>query len=280
MLSDPVGIGMRPPHYDQLANESNNIGWLEVHSENYFDSSSEATYYLDKVSERYPISLHGIGLSLGSNDLIDTAHVNNIKKLINRYQPLCVSEHLSWSTIAGLHFNNLLPLPYTEESLKHVVKRIDNVQQIFGREILIENPASYSVNKGSTLSEPDFLQALQAETKCKILLDFNNIYISSVNTGVDAIEYLNKIPAEIVGEIHLSGSKEILLNNNPVFLDTHCQKVSKEVWQLFELYLQKSTLIPTLIEWDSNIPTLQTLLKEAGIARMMIHKANQLKEAS
>lgn len=280
MLHDLVGIGMRPPHYEKLTNEQANIGWLEVHSENHFEINSEATYYLDKACERYPLSLHGVGLSLASNELIDRVHVDNIKKLISRYNPFRVSEHLSWSSIAGQHYSELLPVPYTEQNLQHVISRINQVQQILEQEILIQNPACYTENKHNNLTETEFLIALQAETNCKILLDINNVHISSTHIGYDPSNYLNNIPASIVSEIHLSGCRKKLMNDKPIFTENHGHQITPAVWQLFEQYLQQSNTIPTLIEWDTNIPQLSDLLLEAQKARQMILKAKKFKQAS
>ncbi|QUM76952.1 DUF692 domain-containing protein [Moritella sp. 24] len=279
MLDDLVGIGMRPAHYEQLTNSQVDIGWLEVHSENHFEVNSEATYYLDKASDRYPISLHGVGLALSSNELLDTIHVHNIKKLVDRYQPFCISEHLGWSPIAGQHYSDALPIPYTEENLKHVINRVEQVQAILGQAIAIENPARYSQHKNNTLSETDFLSELQLATNCKILLDINNVHISSHQLDFNPYDYLASIPSSIVSEIHLSGSSKHLKDNRITFDQEHGQKVTPEVWQLFEYYLQHSNTIPTLIEWDTNIPQLNELLQEARTAQKMIVKSQRFKNA-
>lgn len=279
MLHDLVGIGMRPAHYEQLTSNQVDIGWLEVHSENHFEINSEATYYLDKASERYPISLHGIGLALASNELLDTIHIHNIKKLVQRYQPFSVSEHLAWSSIAGQHYCDTLATAYTEENLKHVIGRIDQIQQILGQSIAIENPACYCQHKHNTLTEANFLIELEAATNCKILLDINNVYISSHQLEFNPYDYLASIPNHIVSEIHLSGSNKQLKNNRITFDQEHGQQITPEVWQLFEYYLQHSNTIPTLIEWDTNIPQLNTLLNEANKAQRMIVKSQRFKRA-
>jgi len=279
MLDDLVGIGMRPAHYEQLTNSQVDVGWLEVHSENHFEINSEATYYLDKASDRYPISLHGVGLALSSNELLDTIHVHNIKKLIDRYKPFCVSEHLGWSSIAGQHYSDTSPVAYTEESLKHVIARIEQVQQILGQAIAIENPANYSKNKNNTLTEAAFLTELQAATNCRILLDINNVHISSHQLEFNPYDYLASIPSHIVSEIHLSGSNKLVKDNRITFDQEHGQKVTPEVWQLFEYYLQHSNTIPTLIEWDTNIPRLNELVHEAHTAQKMILKSQRFKNA-
>ena len=279
MLDDLVGIGMRPAHYEQLTNTQVDIGWIEVHSENHFEINSEATYYLDKASERYPISLHGVGLALSSNELLDTVHIHNIRKLVDRYQPFCVSEHLGWSSIAGQHYSDTLPIAYTEENLKHVIGRVEQVQQILGQTIAIENPACYSKHKNNTLTEANFLTELQAATKCKILLDINNVHISSHQLEFNPYDYLAAIPSHIVSELHLSGSNKQLKDNRITFDQEHGQKVTSEVWQLFEYYLQHCNTIPTLIEWDTNIPRLNELLREAHTAQKMILKSQRFKKA-
>ena len=280
MLHDLVGIGMRPTHYEQLTYKQQNIGWLEVHSENHFDINSEATYYLDKACERYPISLHGVGLSLTSSELIDTVHLSNIKKLITRYQPFNVSEHLSWSTIAGQHYDGLQAIPYTEQNLNHVIARVKQIQDFLEHPIAIENPANYTTNQHNNMTEIDFLLALQAATGCSILLDINNVYISSKMLRFAASDYLTNMPTQIVSEIHLSGCNEAYLGNKLMFNEEHGHPINPEVWKLFELYLQKSSTIPTLIEWDTNIPMLAELLLEVSKARHLIVKANNLKQTS
>lgn len=279
MLDDLVGIGMRPAHYEQLTKKHVDIGWLEVHSENHFEINSEATYYLDKASERYPISLHGVGLALSSNELLDPLHVHNTKKLIDRYKPFSVSEHLGWSSIAGQHYSDMSPIAYTEENLKRVIARVEQVQHILGQAIAIENPACYSKHKNNTLTESAFLIELQAATNCKILLDINNVHISSHQLDFNPYDYLASIPSHIVSEMHLSGSNKLLQNNRITFDQEHGQKVTPEVWQLFEYYLQHCNTIPTLIEWDTNIPRLSELLREAYMAQKMIVKSQRFKNA-
>ncbi|QUM80408.1 DUF692 domain-containing protein [Moritella sp. 5] len=277
MLDDLVGIGMRPAHYEKLTNSQIDIGWVEVHSENHFEINSEATYYLDKACDRYPISLHGIGLALSSNELLDTIHIHNIKKLVDRYKPFRVSEHLGWSSIAGQHYSDTLAIPYTEENLKRVIRRVEQVQHILGQTIAIENPACYCQYKNNTLTEAVFLTELQAATNCKILLDINNVHISSHQLEFNPYDYLASIPSGIVSEIHLSGSNKQLKNNHITFDQEHSQKVTPEVWQLFEYYLQHCNTIPTLIEWDTNIPQLNELLHEAHTAQKMILKSQRFK---
>lgn len=280
MLNDLVGIGMRPAHYEKLTNEQVNIGWLEVHSENHFEINSEATYYLDKACERYPISLHGIGLSLASNELIDTVHVNNIKKLITRYSPFNVSEHLGWCDIASQSYSQKLNVAYTEANLKHVINRVNQVQQILEHEISIENPASYQNSTANTLTELEFINVLHQETGCKLLLDINNVHISSCHLEFNAVEYINELPISLISEIHLSGSRNSGAANHPLFTEHHGHKISREVWTLFAHYLQRSSRTPTLIERDINIPKLSELLQEAKMAKEMISRAGKLRQAS
>lgn len=280
MLNDLVGIGMRPAHYEKLTNEQVNIGWLEVHSENHFEINSEATYYLDKACERYPISLHGIGLSLASHELIDTAHVANIKKLITRYQPFNVSEHLSWSDIAGQHYQQAFAVPYTEKNLQHVVKRINLIQQILEHEIAIENPASYRTHPHNSMTEIEFITEVHQQTNCKLLLDINNVHISSCHLNFDAFNYLDKLPTDIISEIHLSGSLNSGVENAPNFIENHGHKVSNKVWRLFNHFLQNSNPVATLIERDINVPKLGELLQEVKMARELILRAKKLHRAS
>lgn len=280
MLDNLVGIGMRPAHYEKLTNEQIDIGWLEVHSENHFEINSEATYYLDKACERYPISLHGIGLSLASHELIDTAHVGNIKKLITRYQPFNISEHLSWSDIAGQHYQQVFTVPYTEKNLKHVIKRINLVQQILEHEISIENPANYRSHSNNSMTEIEFITEVHKATKCKLLLDINNVHISSSHLNFDAFNYIDKLPTGIISEIHLSGSLNSGAENEPNFIETHGHKVNNKVWRLFNHLIQQYDPVATLIERDINVPKLNELLQEAKMARELILRAKKLHKAS
>jgi len=267
-----AGIGLRPPHYQGLVDSRPSVGWLEVHSENYFGRGGAPLFYLEKLRGHYPVSLHGVGLSLGSTDPLDRLHLQRLKDLAARIEPSLVSEHLSWSSIEGAYLNDLIPLPYTEEALDHLVNRIRQTQDFLGRRILIENPSSYLAFTHSTLSEPDFLVETAHRADCGILLDVNNVYVSCRNHGWNAVEYLNCIPAEKVEEIHLAGHSLNRFAGGEILIDTHDHPVCEAVWHLYEQALDRFGPCPTLVEWDTNLPSLETLVGEAI-------KANELLEA-
>jgi uncharacterized protein len=254
-----AGIGLRAQHYRELLDTLPGIGWLEGHSENYFGAGGPPLYFLEQLRSRYLLSLHGVGLSLGSADPLDFDHLGKLKSLIERFEPAMVSEHLVWSSIAGRYLNDLLPLPYTEEALRHVCDRIAMIQEFLGRQILIENISSYLQFKASDIPEWEFLAAVYRRSGCAILLDVNNIYVNSVNHGFDPLDYLRAIPAEAVQEIHLAGFEHY----DDILIDTHGKPVYPEVWDLYRKTALRFGRVPTLIEWDTNIPALSVLLEEA-----------------
>lgn len=263
-----VGIGLRTPHYSYVMQNKPNIGWFEVHSENFFIQGGNSLHVLDTIRQDYSLSLHGIGLSLGSADELDKNHVQKIKSLLDRYTPFLVSEHLSWSKIDGLYFPDLLPLPYTEESFNILAQNIDYVQTTLGRELLIENPSSYLEYKDSSFLEADFLSKLCQKTGAKILLDLNNVYVSSYNHGWNALAYLDAVPADLVGEIHLAGHDfRSFKDGSTLCIDTHASRVCEDVWHLFAYSIKNGIHVPTLIEWDTNIPEFDVLMKEATVAQ-------------
>ncbi len=260
------GIGLRAEHYDAVLAQRPPAGFLEVHSENYFGAGGRPRAVLDALARDYPLSLHGVGLSLGSTDALNMAHVVRLRALIDRYSPRLVSEHLSWGSVDGRYFHDLLPLPYTEEALRHVAARIERVQDHFGRRILIENLSSYVEYSHSTMPEWEFLTAVAARSGCGILLDVNNIYVSSCNHGFDAAQYVQSIPSQFVGEMHLAGHTARSTPDGMILIDTHDQPVSAPVWQLFELSARRFADAPALIEWDTGLPALEVLLEEAARA--------------
>jgi uncharacterized protein len=267
-----AGIGWRPPHYRSLIEELPPVGFLEVHSENFFGEGGQPHYFLEQARHHYPLSLHGVGLSLGSCDDLNLAHLNALDRLVQRYQPFLVSEHLCWSSIGGRHLNELLPLPYTEEALTHVAERIERVQAKLGRRILIENIAAYVQFRHSTIPEFEFLAALCRRTGCGLLLDVNNIYVNAVNHGVDPMESLAAVAPELVEEIHLAGFDE----TGECLIDTHGRLVQKPVWELYCRAVERIGNRPTLIEWDTDIPSLATLVAEARRADVMQQHAHTL----
>jgi uncharacterized protein (UPF0276 family) len=257
-----AGIGLRAPHYRELLETRPDVGWLEVHSENFFGQGGQPLHLLERVREYYPLSLHGVGLSLGSADGVSHAHLVQLKVLAARFEPALLSDHLCWGTVGGRHLNDLLPLPYTEEALDVVCTNIGRAQDFLAREILVENVSSYLQFAASSLDEWDFLAEVARRTGCGLLLDVNNIYVSAVNHGFDPLRYLDAIPVERVREIHLAGYD----SNGLCLIDTHGNRVAGPVWNLYGEALSRIGARPTLIEWDTDIPPLDTLLDEAGKA--------------
>ena len=271
-LQGAAGIGLRSPHIRRLRIERPPIRWLEVHSENYFAEGGPALAALDDLRTDYPLSLHGVGMSLGSTDPLDRAHLAKLKRLANRVEPALVSEHLCWSGVGGRHFNDLLPLPYTEEALAHVATRIDEVQDALGREILVENVSSYLGFAVATIPEWEFVAELARRSGCRLLLDVNNIYVNAVNHGFDADRYLAAIPGDKVAEIHLAG----FAASGPYLIDTHGAPVAPDVWALYARALERFGPRPTLIEWDLDIPAFEVLAREAATAQALLDKTHAL----
>ena len=267
-----AGIGLRGPHIDELLATKPHLAWLEVHSENYFGNGGRALRQLERVRADYPLSLHGVGMSLGSTDPLNANHLSKLKTLIARIEPHSVSEHLCWSSIGGRFLNDLLPLPYSEEALVVVCRNIQQAQDFLGRRLLIENVSSYIQFKDEALSEWDFLAEVARRCDCDILLDVNNIYVSSVNHGFDAQTYLDAIPAVRVAEIHLAGHESDAADDgsDSFLVDTHSRPVCDAVWSLYADALARFGPRPTLIEWDSDLPTLDVLIGEAGKAQQLL----------
>lgn len=271
-----AGIGWRAAHYQELIETQPDIGWIEVHSENYFGAGGAPLHYLEQARSLYPLSLHGVGLSLGSADPLNRDHLIKLKTLIDRFEPGLVSDHLSWSSIGGTYLNDLLPLPYTEESLLHFVSRVGEAQDFLKREILIENPSTYLSFLHSTIPEAQFLDEVATRSGCGILLDVNNIHVSASNHGFDARQYLRALPADRVSEIHLAGFSVNRTAEGEILIDSHGARVAGVVWDLYRLALELVGACPTLIEWDADIPTLAVLREEANMAdriRESVHAA-------
>jgi len=258
-----AGIGLRAPHVREVLAQRPKVPWFEFHSENYFADGGPALANLDRIRAHYPLSMHGVGLSLGSTDPLDVAHLVKLKRLADRIEPACISEHLCWSSVGGRHYNDLLPLPYTAEALDHVCARVGEVQDFFGREILVENVSSYFAFAESTLAEGAFVAAVAARTGCKLLVDVNNIYVNAHNHGIDADAYLAAIPRSVVAEIHLAGFDA----SGACLIDTHGAPVATGVWSLYERALARFGPVPTLIEWDTDIPEFAVLQREAATAQ-------------
>jgi uncharacterized protein (UPF0276 family) len=259
-----VGIGLRPPHYYQVMVEQPKIDWLEVHPENFMSKGGPLLDILSSIRDNYPLSFHAVGLSLGSAERVNKNHLKRIKTLIKRFEPILISDHLSWSNAGNIYLPDLLPIPYNDESLVLLSNHIDETQNYLQRTILIENPSSYLEYTTSTYSEAEFLAELIKRTDAKILLDVNNIYVSCFNHGWDPFDYIQTIPIGSVKEIHLAGhSIHVLDEHNHLLLDTHNNTVCQEVWELYRYAIHHIGHVPTLIEWDTDIPDLEVLLNEA-----------------
>jgi uncharacterized protein (UPF0276 family) len=268
-----AGIGLRARHHAEVLREQPAVGWLEVHSENYFGAGGAPQDFLDCIGARYPLSLHGVGLSLGSTDALDLDHLAELGRAVRRFRPRLVSEHLAWSSAGGRFANDLLPLPYTDEALELIATRIRAVQNFLGRRILIENVSSYVEFAASCMSEWDFLATLAAEADCDILLDVNNVYVSAHNHGFDAGAYLDALPPSRVQEIHLAGHSRTHIDGVEMIVDTHAAPVSAGVWELYARALRRFGPVATLIEWDAELPALEVLVAEAHRAEAMLRSA-------
>jgi uncharacterized protein len=264
-FSAKAGIGLRVPHLAEFVASPPAVGWVEVHPENYM-GGGPALRALERVRSDLPVSLHGVGLSLGSADGISERHLARLGDLIDRLQPTLVSEHLSWSVVEGSYLNDLMPLPSTEESLALVAGHIDLAQDRLRRRILIENPSSYLRYRHSTIPEAEFLAALVGRTGCGLLCDVNNIYVSGRNLGFDPARYLASLPAEAIGEFHLAGHHVNPIGEEEILIDDHGSEVAEPVWALHREALALFGARPTLIEWDCRIPPLPVLVAEAAKA--------------
>lgn len=265
-----AGIGLRTPHYRELLDALPSTGWLEVHSENYFGDGGQPHHFLSRLRQHYPLSVHGVGLGLGSVAALEATHLAKLRTLIARYEPFLVSDHICWGRVEGRHLNDLLPLPYTEEALAHLCERIDAVQNAIGREMLVENVSSYLRYAHSTIPEWQFVAEVARRAGCGLLLDINNVYVNAVNHGFDAHEYLDAIPGEAVREIHLAGFDD----SGPCLIDTHGTPVCDAVWELYTHTIRRIGKRPTLIEWDTDIPALGVLLQHAERADALAEQAH------
>ena len=265
-----AGIGLRSPHVARVRAERPPIAWFEVHSENYFVDGGPALAALDAIRAQYPISLHGVGLSLGSADALDPVHLARLKRLVARIEPAAVSEHLCWGRVDGRHLNDLLPLPFTDEALALVCDRVDAVQTALRRPLLVENISAYLRFESDAMAEWDFVAAVARRSGCKLLFDVNNVYVNAVNHGFDPRAYLDAIPADAVAEIHLAGFDA----SGPCLIDTHGARVAPPVWALYRATIERFGPKPTLIEWDTDLPALEVLEDEAAIAQSVLESSD------
>jgi uncharacterized protein (UPF0276 family) len=274
-----AGIGLRAPHYSEVLNTLPKLGWVEVHSENFFGGGAPLRT-LNKVREHYPVSLHGVGMGLASATPLDQEHLTALRRLCDVVEPAAVSEHLCWNSAADNSndrqtvINDLLPFPYTQEALSNVIRRVEQVQEELGRQLLVENLSSYLSFTQSEMSEGEFLAELVRRTGCGILFDVENLYVNARNLGVDAGAFIATLPADAVGEYHLAGFS----TRDGCLVDTHDHPVHSEVWQLYEVALQHIGPRPTLIEWDSDIPALPVLMGEAAKAQQRLEECHACAE--
>ena len=261
-----TGIGLRAQHHEEIISRLPSVGWLEAHSENYFGPGGTHREHLRQIRAHYELSLHGVGLSIGSTDPLDLQHLRELKRLVHEVEPMFVSEHLSWGSSGVRHVNDLLPLPYTEEALQHMTARVREVQDALGCRILIENISSYLRFKCSEVPEWEFMTVLAQQSGCAVLLDVNNVYVNAMNHGFDPYSYLDRIPRTVVKEFHLAGHTVARIQEREILIDTHNTHVCDDVWSLYRAAVKRFGPIPTLIEWDADIPSLETLQAEAAKA--------------
>jgi len=269
-----VGIGLRAPHVAEVLATRPAIGWFEVHAENYMGGAPSLAA-LERLRADYPLSVHGVGLSLGSATVLDTRHLARLHTLLARLEPALVSEHLAWSVTGGIYLNHLLPLPYTEETLEIVAQHVRHTQEVLQCRLLIENPSSYLRFVHSVIPEPEFLGELVRRTGCGLLCDVNNIYVSCCNLGGDPVAYLDALPAHAVGEIHLAGHAVHDADGQTILIDDHGAPVTDAVWTFYAHALARFGPVPTLIEWDTNIPELAVLCGEAHTAERYMQRAEE-----
>lgn len=267
-----VGIGLRAPHIAEIIAAPPSVGWLEVHTENYL-GGGPGPRALERIRREHAVSLHGVGLSLGTAEGLDLAHLARVVDLARRVEPILVSEHLSWSIAGGAYLNHLLPLPYTDESLDLVARHVTQVQEALGRPLLVENPSGYLRFRHSPIPEPEFLAALARRTGCGLLCDVNNVFVTCRNFDQDPAAYLDALPASTIGEIHLAGHARNEADGRIILIDDHGSPVADELWALYARALERFGPRPTLIEWDTDIPALSMLLGEARHAEAAIARS-------
>lgn len=273
VIPSRCGVGLKAEHYQDILETKPDIGWFEVHPENYMGAGGPPHHYLTKIRENYPLSLHGVGLSIGSAKPLDMDHVTRFADLVKRYEPGLVSEHLAWSSHDEGYFNDLLPLPYTEETMKTVCAHINEFQEAIARPMLLENPSVYVEFDTHDYGETEFLGEIAKRTGCGLLLDVNNVIITCNNTGADPYEYVDKFPLDHVGEIHLAGHDQDKDDNGDLLLiDSHDREVDDKVWSLYETMVAKAGSRPSLVEWDADIPTWKRLHAEAKRAEAVMTK--------
>lgn len=268
-----AGTSFKPGHLEAILSDDPKGGFFEVHAENYMGAGGPPHRALERIRERYPVSLHGVAMSIGGPAPLDPDHLARFARLVERYEPALVSEHLAWSTHESTYLNDLLPLPYTPETLARVGDHIERMQEAIRRPILLENPATYVLFRESSMAETEFVRALVRRTGCGLLLDLNNVFVSAVNHGFSALDYLRDFPLEAVGEIHLAGHAEQEDDEGErLLIDSHDGPVSDAVWKLYDIVVARAGPVPTLVEWDSAIPDWPVLRAEAAAAQAVMDR--------
>ncbi len=269
-----AGVGYKPQHLDSILQTPDAVGWLEIHAENYMGDGGRPIAQLKHLAEIFPISCHGVGLSIGAEGPLDTDHLARLKHLLDWLNPTLFSEHLAWSTHDSHFLNDLLPVPYTQRTLDQVVAHVDQVQDVLNRQMLLENPSTYVAFAESDRSEIDFLHEIANRTGCGLLLDVNNVFVSGTNQGYSPQRYIDDFPLDLVGEIHLGGHEADADDHNaPLLIDSHSRPVVDPVWKLFEYTVAKTGPLPTLIEWDNDISDWPILANEAALADAILAQA-------
>lgn len=263
------GVGLRSVHYEHILSEQPKVDWFEVLSDNYLHTRGRPLVFLERIAERYPLALHGVGLSIGSTDPLDRAYLGELKALRDRVQARWVSDHLCWTGVSGRFGHDLYPLPFTEEALRHVAQRVRQVQDFLGAPLVLENPSTYLEFHGATLGEAEFIAALLAESGAGLLLDVNNLYVNAHNHGFDAHRYLRQLPLERVVQLHVAGHSRAA----GYLADTHGSPVASDVWQLLEEAVRLGARAPLLLEWDADIPAFGELERELGLAKACFARA-------
>jgi hypothetical protein len=271
-----AGTSFKPAHLAAILDEGRQRGFFEVHAENYMGAGGPPHRALEAVRRDHPLSLHGVCMSIGGPGPLDKAHLARFRAVVERYEPALISEHLAWSTHDNTYFNDLLPLPYTRATLNRVCDHIDEVQEVIGGQLLLENPSTYVAFREQTMCETDFIRTVSCRTGCGVLLDVNNVFVSAANHGFSAHEYLADFPLAAVGEIHLAGhAVQQDCEGFPLLIDSHDAPVADAVWKLYEIVIAQYGPIPTLIEWDSNIPDWAVLKAEAAAAQAILDRRHQ-----
>lgn len=261
-----LGLGLRTQHFNHILEEKPEVDWFEIISENFMDSFGRPRYVLNQIKERYPVVMHGVSLSIGSTDPLNVDYLKKLKSLADEINPAWISDHLCWTGVLSINSHDLLPLPLNEESLKHVCNRINTVQDILERPLILENPSTYASFKNSSISEWDFLRLMANETQCGLLLDVNNVFVSAFNNDFDPVEYIEGIPFERVVQMHLAGHQHC----GDYIIDTHDREVTDQVWELFRLAWQKSGGVSTLLEWDGDVPEFEKYYQELQKAKQFM----------